>query len=132
MSDTDKFDLLLKLMQENKTDLGHLRDSNHDIRDELHRVSGQFELVRQAQVTQKEDSKERFTRVHDRIDKEQAATKEAIQERKKHIESIEKIVKDIAPKVNRISNMFDWATRIVITTMVGGIMWATVQYMSGK
>ena len=125
--DADKYNILLTLMQENKADLTVMRESNHRIGNEMHRISGQFELLRQDLNNQKNDNKERFDIVHARVDKEREAVRLLLEHQANHTKSIETTVKEIAPKVSSMSKVFDWATRLVITALVGGILWATVQ-----
>ena len=126
MSDSiDKFDLLLKLLQENKDDLKSLRAGNSDIRDHMAALSGSINLIRLSQETKQEQDNQRFDTVHSRIDKEQVLSA-------KKFESIESKLSDIAPKVTHMNKVFDWATRIIVTAIVGGMLWATVQYMGVK
>lgn len=126
MSDSiDKYDLLLKLMQESKEDFKALRTTTHDIRDHMQGLSGSIELIRAHQATKKEQDNERFTVVHSRIDKEQVITA-------KKFEEIQGTLNDIAPKVTHMNKIFDWATRIVVTALVGAVLWALVQYGSIK
>ena len=119
------FNILLDLMRETKKDVEGIRSGSHEIRDELHKVTGLFQLLRQDLAIQKEDNKEKFNVIHERIEKErvEARTRQA---------ALEKTINEIAPKVTHMSNIFDWATRIIVTTLIGGIMWATVQYMGNK
>jgi uncharacterized protein YhaN len=124
MSDPiDKFDLLLELMRENKEDLKSLRQGNHDIRDHMAGLSGQINLIRLSQETKQEQDNERFTIVHDRIDKEQVITAKKFQE-------IQSTLNDIAPKVTHMNKIFDWATRLVVGAFVGAILWALTQSMT--
>lgn len=123
MADPDKFDLLLALMQENKEDLKSLRSSNHDIRDHMQVLSSSIELLRQSHTTKQEQDNERFTHIHERIDKEQEATE-------KKLLTIEKQLNEVAPKVNHMSKIFDWATRLVVGALIGAVLWALAQSMT--
>lgn len=126
MSDPiDKYDLLLELMRENKEDLKSLRIGTHDIRDHMAGLSGSINLIRLSQETKQEQDNERFNTVHNRIDKEQVITS-------KKFEQIQGTLNDIAPKVSHMNKIFDWATRIIVTAMIGAILWALVQYGSIK
>ena len=123
MSDIDKYDLLLSLLQENKTDLKSLRENTHDIRDHMAALSGTLNLLRQSHETKQEQDNERFTYIHNRIDKEQEITE-------KKLRVIESKLGEIAPKVNHMNKIFDWATRIIVGALVGAVLWALVQSMT--
>lgn len=117
----DSNEIVVKLLSEVKDDIKALRNSNHDIRGELANVSGAIQLLRQDQTNQKEENKERFERVHNRIDSELETMR-----------ALEKELNAIAPQVKEISQSFNWAKRIVITALVGGLIWATVQSFLAK
>jgi chromosome segregation ATPase len=114
-------EIVLKLLSEVKEDLKSLRESNHSIRGELANVSGSLQLLRQELNTQKTDTKERFERVHSRIDNELETMR-----------SLEKELNAIAPQVKEINQSFTWAKRIVLTALMGGLIWATVQSFLAK
>jgi hypothetical protein len=69
---------------------------------------------------QKDDTKERFSTVHDRIDKEQKA-----------LSDLTKEVALMSPMVKRVATILDWSSRIVVSSMVAGILWAMYQSMGG-
>jgi chromosome segregation ATPase len=117
----DKDEVILKMLTEVKDDMKSLRESNHAIRGELGNVSGSLQLLRQELNTQKTDNKERFERVHNRIDSELETMR-----------TLEKELNKISPKVNEISQSFNWAKRIVVTALVGGLLWASVQAFISK
>jgi hypothetical protein len=123
--DIDKYDILLSLLQENKQDLKSLRDSNHDIRDHMAALSGTLNLLSQSHNVKQEQDNQRFEYLHTRIDKEQEVTE-------KKLQLIEVKLNDIAPKVSHMNKIFDWATRIVVTALVGAVLWALVQYGTVK
>lgn len=125
VNDIDKFELLLKLMEDNRQELKQVRQHSHDIKDHMHGVNGQLELLRQSYEAKSKDDEVKFNAVHSRIDKEQSLNA-------KKFESIETKLSDIAPKVTHMNKVFDWASRIVITALIGGLLWATVQYISVK
>lgn len=117
----DDNEIVLKLLSEVKDDIKALRNSNHEIRGELGNVSGSIQLLRQDLTNQKADNKERFERVHNRIDSEIDTMR-----------TLEKELNTIAPQVKEISQSFNWAKRIVVTALVGGLLWATVQSFLDK
>lgn len=121
---------ILKLFEELKNDINsinvdaknnmqQIRDTNSDIMNQLHALSGSIQLISQELNTQKADNKERFERVHDRIDKEQELNKE-----------VRDSVNEIAPQVRHITKVFDWATKSIVVTIIAGVMWATSQFLN--
>ena len=123
MADIDKYDLLLELMRENKEDLKSLRAGTDGIRDNMADLSGSINLIRLSQETKQEQDNQRFEVVHNRIDKEQVITA-------KKFEEIQGALSEIAPKVNHMNKIFDWATRIIVGALVGAVLWALVQSMT--
>lgn len=115
--DDPNYEVLVTLLKEshkeNKDDLKHLRDSTHGIRNELANISGQMQLLGQRAKTDKEESDKSFQRIHNRVDVESESIKE-----------LSKIVGDVVPKVNRITTVFDWAMKGIVTALVGGLMYA--------
>jgi len=119
MSD-DKHDLVIALLseskeahKENKNDLKHLRDSANGIRHEMVNISGQIQLLSQVAKTDKEESDKSFQRIHNRVDIES-----------QNIKDLTAVVNEVAPKVNRITTVFDWAVKGFVTALVAGLLYA--------
>ncbi len=134
MAELDKYDILLTIMKETKEDMGHIRQSNVDIRDEMHRLSGQLALVVQDINTQKTDTKERLERVNIRIDRERDSRENAMntvvhdiknleKDIRMDIKDLKKTVEYLKPSATTYTKVTDsfirWVVPITIIAVVG-------------
>ena len=122
---------LKEFKAETKQDLSQLRKSNHDINKELNGVNGQLMLLRQSQETQKEDMEAKFQRVHARIDKEQVAQKEEVQEVKKAVDDIASTLNDVLPKVSSWDETLKIAKKVVVTAITVAVLGLITSKMTG-
>lgn len=125
----EKSELLLLEMIKNTNDaiektnknLEHIRNSNHEMVNRFSEVSGLVQLLRGDLANEKQNTKEAFVRVHHRIDSEV-----------KEIHLLKKELQDVAPSVKDMSQSFTWAKRLVVTALVMGVLWASVQAFMAK
>ena len=132
MIDKQTLDLVLDLLNENKTDLKSLRQSSHDINNELNAVNGQLMLLRQAQETQKEDSKEKFADVHKRIDTEQESIRKLVEEKTAPLAEITKTLDSMKPAVGFINTVKKFGGGAIVLFFVAGLIWASVPAFVAK
>ena len=122
---------LKEFKAETKSDLSQLRQSNHDINNELNGVNGHLMLLRQSQEMQKEEMEAKFQRVHTRIDKEQEATKGEVQEVKKSLEQIATTLNEVMPKVRNWDETIKIAKKVLVTTITLSIVGLIASKMTG-
>ena len=122
---------LKEFKAETKEDLSQLRKSNHDINNELNGVNGQLMLLRQSQEIQKEDMDAKFQRVHARIDKEQEAQKEEVQEVKKSLDDIASTLNNVLPKVTSWDETIKIAKKVLITAITVSVLGLITSKMTG-
>lgn len=122
---------LKEFKAETKQDLTGLRKSNHDINNELNGVNGQLMLLRQSQETQKEDMEAKFQRVHARIDKEQTAQKEEVQEVKQAVDDIANTLNQVLPKVYTWDETLKIAKKVIVTAITVSVLGLITSKMTG-